>query len=272
MALLLSGYNRNARISRNDFKWIGDSAIVSWGRTTGDPSGEDGWDGRNGDQPRYNIIEYNFASEVGIHEKQSSLYMQAKTSDSLLYANVGFNGPRAGINFNDGFGGNSTLMFNLVFNFCRESGDHGPFNRCVVARNMCAARLHATLTHPILIQTQLGPPAFRHIQGRRYDWLLRGLEPCVSPMRIDKPAHNRRAHAHRREWSPPRPYPNLRHPQITQNFFIANYESSQSVDNDDGTAYYNTSRNLMMYGGAGMKSDCMSNIARSTTPHSISHH
>jgi hypothetical protein len=30
------------------------------------------------------------------------------------------------------------------------------------------------------------------------------------------------------------------------------------VDNDDGTAYYNTSRNLMMYGGAGMKSDCTS--------------
>ena len=30
------------------------------------------------------------------------------------------------------------------------------------------------------------------------------------------------------------------------------------MDNDDGTAYYNTSRNLMMYGGAGMKSDCTS--------------
>lgn len=65
---------------------------------------------------------------------------------------------------------------------------------------------------------------------------------------------------------------------ITQNFFIANYESSQSVDNEcvplpsircapmscslcpllhpssDGTAYYNTSLNLMMYGGDGMKS------------------
>jgi hypothetical protein len=113
MALLISGYNRNAHITRNAFKWIGDSAIVSWGRTTGDPSGLDGWDATDGNQPRYNLIDFNFASEVGIWEKQSSLYMQAKTSDSFLFANVGFNGPRAGVNFNDGAGGNSTLLNNL---------------------------------------------------------------------------------------------------------------------------------------------------------------
>jgi hypothetical protein len=98
MAVLLSGYNRNAVISRNVFKWIGDSAIVAWGRTKGDPTGQDGWDGTDGNQPRYNVIEYNFASEVGVWEKQSSLYMQAKTSDSWIHANVGFNGPRAGVN------------------------------------------------------------------------------------------------------------------------------------------------------------------------------
>ena len=37
---------------------------------------------------------------------------------------------------------------------------------------------------------------------------------------------------------------------LEQNFFISNYEASQSVDNDDGSAYYNTSRNVMLYGGA----------------------
>ena len=57
MALLISGYNRNAHVTRNSFKWIGDSAIISWGRTTGDPSGADGWDGTGGDQPRYNLSE-----------------------------------------------------------------------------------------------------------------------------------------------------------------------------------------------------------------------
>jgi len=101
MAVLLSGYNRNARLTRNSFKWIGDSAMVAWGRTTGDPTGQDGPDGTDGNQPRYTVVEYNIASEVGIWEKQSSLYMQAKTSDSWLHGNVGFNGPRAGVNFND---------------------------------------------------------------------------------------------------------------------------------------------------------------------------
>jgi hypothetical protein len=32
----------------------------------------------------------------------------------------------AGINLNDGFGGSSRIAQNLIFNFCRESGDHGP--------------------------------------------------------------------------------------------------------------------------------------------------
>lgn len=35
---------------------------------------------------------------------------------------------RAGINFNDGFGGGDTIANNLVFSTCRESGDHGPIN------------------------------------------------------------------------------------------------------------------------------------------------
>ena len=35
---------------------------------------------------------------------------------------------RAGINFNDGFGGGDVIERNLVFSTCRESGDHGPFN------------------------------------------------------------------------------------------------------------------------------------------------
>ena len=36
--------------------------------------------------------------------------------------------PRAGINFNDGFGGGNLVKLNLGFNMVRETGDHGPFN------------------------------------------------------------------------------------------------------------------------------------------------
>jgi hypothetical protein len=53
---------------------------------------------------------------------------QAKTAQSTIKGNVFFNGPRAGINANDGFGGGDEIAHNLVFSTCRESGDHGPFN------------------------------------------------------------------------------------------------------------------------------------------------
>ena len=39
-----------------------------------------------------------------------------------------YNGPRAHVNFNDGFRGGAHLDRNLLFNGCRESGEHGPFN------------------------------------------------------------------------------------------------------------------------------------------------
>ena len=132
-ALMLSGYNRNAQISNNDFSWIGGSAMVAWGRTTGDATGEDGFDGTNGDQPRYTVIANNVGRELGIWEKQSSLLMQAKTSDSLVIGNIGYNGPRAGINQNDGFGGNNSYIRNLVFNQVREAPRGGGARRARAA-------------------------------------------------------------------------------------------------------------------------------------------
>jgi hypothetical protein len=152
-AVAISGYNRFTTIQNNEFVWIGDSAIISWGYTTGSPDPRDGVDGTAGNEPRYNQIVNNFAHELGIWEKQSSFLFQAKTCDSLIAGNVFFNGmhvcfffrfsaglptvspmgtcagPRAGINQNDGYCGNQTLTENLLFNTCRESGDHGPFNR-----------------------------------------------------------------------------------------------------------------------------------------------
>eukprot|EP01097_Dermamoeba_algensis_P009260 TRINITY_DN6454_c0_g1_i1.p1 TRINITY_DN6454_c0_g1~~TRINITY_DN6454_c0_g1_i1.p1 ORF type:complete len:324 (-),score=60.71 TRINITY_DN6454_c0_g1_i1:53-1024(-) len=88
----------------------------------------DEWDGTSGDQPRYTQIVGNYIHELGIHEKQSSAYFQAKTCHSFVFNNIIFNMPRAGININDGFGGNNTIMSNLIWNTCRETGDHGPIN------------------------------------------------------------------------------------------------------------------------------------------------
>ena len=87
-----------------------------------------GWDATDGNQPRFSKILYNFVHELGIWEKQSSFYFQAKScQNDIIKGNIFFNGPRAGINFNDGMGGGSNVTENLLFNTCRESGDHGPF-------------------------------------------------------------------------------------------------------------------------------------------------
>ena len=54
--------------------------------------------------------------------------MQSLACQTELIDNVFFNGPRAGINFNDGFGGGNLLKNNLIFNHVRETQDHGQFN------------------------------------------------------------------------------------------------------------------------------------------------
>ena len=119
--LCLSGYNRFAVIEGNEFVWSGDSGIVAVGTS-------EHIDGTLGTQPRGNKIIGNLVHENGVFGKQTSAYMQALACQTELIGNVFFNGPRAGINFNDGFGGGNYLMNNLIFNHVRETGDHGPFN------------------------------------------------------------------------------------------------------------------------------------------------
>ena len=129
IGVMISGYNRNATVTKCEFAWIGDSAIASWGYTSGIPKVPGaGWDGTDGNHPRFNQITLNLVREIGIWEKQSSFYFQAKSCMNNIQGNIHFNGPRAGVNFNDGFGGGSSLSENILFNTCRESGDHGPFN------------------------------------------------------------------------------------------------------------------------------------------------
>ena len=139
-AVMVSGYNRNVTVSSSDFSFIGANAVAAWGytnETATDPGRpnvvnenwpEAGIDGTDGEHPLYTTVTGCTAREVGLYEKQSSFFIQAKTARSLITGNVFFNGPRAGINANDGFGGGDEISHNLVFSTCRESGDHGPFN------------------------------------------------------------------------------------------------------------------------------------------------
>ncbi len=38
-------------------------------------------------------------------------------------------------------------------------------------------------------------------------------------------------------------------------FMISNYQGQEAVDNDDGSAYYQTHHNFLVYSGNGMKND-----------------
>jgi len=137
-AIMISGYNRDLTISNNEFVWIGDSVLVSWGYTV--PLGTEkagdkilaqyrsGIDGTHGDQPRGTIAIGNFIHELGHFEKQSSPWFQGKSCQNIIKQNIMFNMPRAAINFNDGFGGGSEVTENLGYNTCRESSDHAVFN------------------------------------------------------------------------------------------------------------------------------------------------
>jgi hypothetical protein len=80
------------------------------------------------DHPVNTEVAHNLVHELGAFEKQSSMFFNAKSCSAHVHHNVFFNGPRAGINQNDGFCGGHRYQANLIFNTCRESGDHGPFN------------------------------------------------------------------------------------------------------------------------------------------------
>ena len=109
------------------------------------------YDATDGDFPRHTLIANNVVREVGLWEKQSSAWFQAKAMQSTIRDNLFFNGPRAGINFNvcppmhalhfrlagprlgrstigaqDGFGGGINISGNIMFNYCRDSGDVSP--------------------------------------------------------------------------------------------------------------------------------------------------
>ena len=88
-----------------------------------------GPDARDGNQPIGTKIINNIVTDIGIWQKQSSMWFQATSAQSVVKGNVHFIGPRAGINVNDGMGGGDEITHNLLANCVRESGDHGPFVR-----------------------------------------------------------------------------------------------------------------------------------------------
>ena len=119
--LMLSNNVTFSVVESNEFYRTGDSSIISLGSTQA-------IDGMKSTYPMNNTIAFNHIHEYGIYGKQTSCYFQSLTANSTIIGNICYNGPRAGFNFNDGFGGAYLITENLLFNHVRETADHGPIN------------------------------------------------------------------------------------------------------------------------------------------------
>ena len=231
VGISLNGYHRNATITRNDFSLVGDSAMAAWGHT-GSCLNENctqklpykvGPDARGGEQPHGTLVARNLVREIGLWQKQSSFWFQATTAATRLVENVHFNGPRAGVNFNDGMGGGDELVGNLIANCVRESGDHGPFNSWV-----------------------RDPPSPRHLPSPPH------APPHAFP-RLLTPSQDRVPYITTLRTGKPSIVPAWR--ELHRNFIIATYASQEAIDNDDGSSFYHTHDNFFVYAARGLKSD-----------------
>ena len=119
--VVFSNYVRSSTVSGCEFYACGDSAVALVGST-------DLINGTRGSYPAYNTIERNHMHEIGVFGKQTSGYFKGIARANVVKENVIYNGPRAGVNFNDGFAGEEVLEGNLIFNMVRETSDHGSFN------------------------------------------------------------------------------------------------------------------------------------------------
>ena len=114
-------YNRDFSISNSSFRYIAEVGIAMQGLT-------DGVNATRGNFPLDSKIESNLLYEVATKLRGGSAFFQAISARSLVKGNVMLNGPRAGINLNDGMGGGNNISNNLVANFVRETADHGNQN------------------------------------------------------------------------------------------------------------------------------------------------
>ena len=121
-AIVLSNWNVNVSVSHNEFVWLDDSGLL----VLGSSSGIDGVTNTN--QPDLITVSHNLLHETGAYVKQSAPIFVALSRRVEFSNNVLFNVPLSGININDGFAGNKTIAWNVMFNMVRETSDHGPIN------------------------------------------------------------------------------------------------------------------------------------------------
>lgn len=124
-AVAFDGYVHDSAILDGDFIQTGDSGVVSVGQLPENaPHDGTGFE----TFPTNNTVARCHFGSTGVYGKQTSALFVAVSKRIQFTDNVLYDGPRAGININDGFGGGHVLARNVIFNQLLESGDHGPIN------------------------------------------------------------------------------------------------------------------------------------------------
>eukprot|EP01065_Artemidia_motanka_P027439 TRINITY_DN32644_c0_g1_i1.p1 TRINITY_DN32644_c0_g1~~TRINITY_DN32644_c0_g1_i1.p1 ORF type:complete len:835 (+),score=217.56 TRINITY_DN32644_c0_g1_i1:48-2552(+) len=111
-----------------DMQLIGDSGVVLIGRLPGIGNNGSAAASPHLTYPRGTTIASNHIHNIGLWGKQTSALFQAVSCNTTFSGNVVYNGPRAGLNINDGFCGGHRIEGNVMFNWVRETQDHGPIN------------------------------------------------------------------------------------------------------------------------------------------------
>jgi hypothetical protein len=92
--LFFSNHVTHSAVNDSEFTHTGDSGVVFAGSTVGQ-------DGSAPTYPNWNTVARNQFHEVGRYGKQTSCFAQQLTANSTVLDNTCFNGPRAGVNYND---------------------------------------------------------------------------------------------------------------------------------------------------------------------------
>jgi hypothetical protein len=123
----LHGLVHNATVMKGDFIKVGDSGVVSVGRLP-KLTPYDGVGTCSAFVPTNITISHCHFGQTGVYGKQTSALFVALSKGIQFLDNALYDGPRAGVNINDGFGGGHRIARNVIFNQVLESGDHGPIN------------------------------------------------------------------------------------------------------------------------------------------------
>jgi hypothetical protein len=159
---------------------------------------------------------------------------------------------RAGINFLDGFGGGSLVESNALWNWVRETGDHGPFNSCELLRNHPMAIGYHHVTWGSLHLT--GAPARYGMVGDRQAYLtdIRTGKPSLVPAQ-NNITRNLLFNSYSSTW--PLDHVSSRPPSVMaqclplSDCIQLTDTQTLTLPQDDGSCYYTDTKNFMLYGG-----------------------